>query len=144
MNRKILFRGKPIKPYGHIVLGNGEKYIEFEYGGYFKDDCYGGCPEGKHYIVFSNTAGLGYIDTIQVIPETVGQDTGLKDKNGVSIFEGDIVKISYKGRNKFGIIESLGYEFSIKDMNNMYWSITSVPLEVIGNTTDNQEFLEVR
>ena len=58
------------------------------------------------------------------------------------LFRGiDIVKISYKGRNKFGIIESLGYEFSIKDGNNMYWKITGFPLEVIGNIHDNPEFV---
>ena len=72
---------------------------------------------------------------------TIGRDIGIKDTNGVSIFEGDVVKISYKGRNKFGIIESLGYEFSIKDGNNMYWKITSVPLEVIGNIHDNPELV---
>lgn len=78
MNERYLFRGKT-KPDGEWIYG-GHMYVEsldrhiiVEHDGckQFSDECFG----------FS-----------AVIPETVGQCTGLKDKNGNWIFEGDIFK----------------------------------------------------
>ena len=94
-----------------------------------------------------------------VIPETVGQYTGLTDKNGNKIFEGDIVSTKYKlGRGGYYVFEvyynenlcqfALTINSGSYTKNKQYdWlqltSLKANKVEIIGNIHDNPELLEV-
>ena len=67
----------------------------------------------------------------EVIPETVGQWTGLKDKNDVNIYEGDRVKI--ENENESGVIEYSGSSFIISCCHGCYFDWMESEVEVIGN-----------
>lgn len=81
----------------------------------------------------------------EVNPDTIGQYTGLTDKNGKNIFEGDIVnfkitahyfkkcKIKYQNHyTRYCAIDNKGYEYPVDE---------SFEYEIIGNIFDNPELL---
>lgn len=120
--REILFRGKTDK--GEWVVGNLMVYYD-----------------GSASIIESSTS----LNTFHVIlPETVGQYTGLTDKNGKRIFESDIVEgadftIEDGG---YGLVSFEDGAFEVNGNNIIgtfhenYWGRE---FEVIGNIHDNPE-----
>ena len=133
--REILFRGKRID--------NGE-LIE---GFYAKSG-------DRNFILIDNDFAVGYVIMKEVYPETVGQFTGLTDKNGKKIFEGDIVR--YQPEYWCEPLQSVvGYcadkwnypAFDLKDhdyeANGLQCAHEEGGCEVIGNIHDNPELLEV-
>ena len=121
--REILFRGKRIDN-GEWVEGWYEMYPFWRW-------------PLKASIIPSEKAKDGYYEHVEVDLSTVGQYTGLKDKNGKMIWEGDILAL----RN--GIPRVVRFENGTFVLEN-----TSIPMrfankfEVIGNVHDNPELLE--
>lgn len=133
--REILFRGKR--------LGDGE-WVD---GSLFIDD-----KGEKHEIL------IGYVNyrvLWEVDPDTVGQHTGLTDKNGKRIFEDDIVCICYEDSNgvKYREIRKVFYDSEDCRWYPLSWeehcdfcdNWTEIQsLEVIGNIHDNPELIGER
>ena len=128
--REILFRGKR--------LDNGEWVDGYLYITH----------NGEHEISIYNDEVNIERWTHEVDPSTVGQYTGMKDKNGKRIFEGDIVRCGTgrickvvffisPGVSGFDLIPIGGFDAPPPHR----WSLLS-DTEVIGNVHDNPELLD--
>ena len=152
--REVIFRGKRL---------HDNKWI---YGN-FVSDCEGNphiieprffCEDGHHLQYEDNT------DTpVFIIPETVGQFTGLTDKNGRKIFEGDILDVSSDVAYGGVAVHRLGYfvvefhngcfmksalddpQLSFFDnakRKGLYHFISTDIHKIVGNIHDNPDILK--
>ena len=132
--RKILFRGKRI---------DNDEWVE----GYYW--CEYARRQNQHHIYtfeFGEDEEVIITGNAIVDPLTVGQFTGLTDKNGVEIYEGDIVKVDIFTKNYcivFGESKKWGASFQYKSDFSIYYLTESFTRDclVIGNIFDNPELL---
>ena len=144
--REILFRGKDLQE------RNG-----WLYGYFYKSDINKREREsGKATLIFTPDCDTfiyvpEYHNSWMVKSETVGQYTGLTDKNGTRIFEGDIINGDseyFTYSHPYGTIVYDSGEFLIafdeafEDVENL--GAWANDIEVIGNVHDNPELLERR
>ena len=129
--REILFRGQTRRK-GQKVWMDGTPVDSNWVEGY--GVCMG---KGDFSVIYAGHP----VEKFTVYTDTVGQFTGLTDKNGKKIFEGDIV--SYK--DEFGAIEYhegeamfvVSFDTWLTDFDHVYGK----NLEVIGNIHDNPDLL---
>lgn len=121
--REILFRAKRKK---------NREWVE---GYYFV------MPNGDACIMNSNKESQ-FVG--KVIPETVGQYTGLTDKNGKKIFEGDIVRVDYDLTfcDFVGYVDYADGSFRIVSDLGVHYRWIDYEVTVIGNIHDNPELLK--
>lgn len=153
--RDIEFRGKR--------TDNGE-WVEGYYAHLHKttycvkEDCDAHPENELHRMIFEREQDWGlpnYHLQVDVDPETVGQYTGLKDKNGTKIFDGDIVLVPYidlifkctwddtslSERAIVRYVDGMFYVEYIESGDKFTLSVMKGHMKIVGNIYDNPELL---
>jgi uncharacterized phage protein (TIGR01671 family) len=124
--REVIFRGKRL---------DSGKWDE----GYYVYSPYSGA-DGKHGIAYAD-GPLGFVVS-EADPATIGQFTGLTDKNGKRVFEGDILNI---GKSKEPLIVSfVDFAWQCSTPKHKYFRHrleNCASYKIIGNIHDNPELL---
>lgn len=102
----------------------------------------------REAIIPNEAAEEGHYQPYEVDPETVGECTGLRDKNGELIFEGDICDHHVQGDilvNR-GVVnwdtKNGRWAFQLNTMNPDFYMNNPAAWEIIGNVVDNPELLQ--
>lgn len=121
-NGEIKFKGKRIDNeewvYGHYYEYNGKSII---------------CNE-------NHTDGADTYNNFEVIPETVGQFIGLKDKNSQDIYKGDVLNSNYF-KNSQVVFWRSGWHLRVGKDTYYSFNTSMHSFEIIGNIHTNPELL---
>ena len=129
--RKILFRGKRLQ---------GGEWVE---GYFFKSDINKKEREsGKATIIFTPDCDTFIMvpechNSFMVVSDTVGQYTGMKDKNGKRVFEGDILSLR-TGRPHVVRFENGAFILEDSAIPMSF----AIKFDIIGNVHDNPELIK--
>lgn len=147
--KEILFRGQT-RRYGERLLNvAGDKMpSNWVYGGICKGD-------GDHSIIYGSNAypDLRICDKYAVYTDTIGQYTGIIDKNGKKLFEGDIVR--FINEDEIGVVSIVHYDvdllsftfesefsfYTLSDVLHLYDYGEGEKFEIIGNIYDNPDLI---
>ena len=119
-----------------------------KYAGEWVDDCgLVQCEESDVHLLISAYKDSNCTHTYHVVPESVGQYTGLLDKNGKEIYEGDILEIErIRGVSYYKVWwDEERMTFILGNSPIMAYSIEDgriCDFTIVGNIYDNQELLE--
>lgn len=146
--REIKFRAKGLNDnnwhYGSYVYTNDDKNNPFSSGPF----------KAKHHIIqyIPGDWNLGGWEPIEIDPNTLGQFTSLKDKNGKEIYEGDIIAFNWTNCDGVDITDLLEVRF-VRGVFAFLWdgdldheanivSPTHEWANVIGNIHDNPDLIK--
>lgn len=138
--RNILFRGKRLDNgewmYGDLIENQGRFFIY-----HATSETTIECNDDRRIIVAA----------VEVDPDTVGQYTGLKDRYGDRIWEGDIIHTKQYGKDEYGLnhcgydifsVRFINSSFRIESNNRWFYLTDGHHIEVIGNIHDNPDLLK--